>query len=350
MKNFPRSILPDFASKSWWLGTLLVILIAVTSQYMSDLAVFSRLGLGALTLAIIIGMVAGNTFFPKIAARTAHGVDYAKGMLLRGGIILYGFRLTFQDIAQVGWTGIVIDAIMVAGTFALAVIIGHYILRMDRETTVLVGTGSAICGAAAGMGAEPVIRAQPHKVSVAVATVVIFGTLSLFLYPLLYPLAGLGEHAFGVYIGSTVHEVAQVAAAGSNISKTAANSAVIVKMIRVMMLVPFLLLLSVWLSRNDEPGNQGSKITIPWFAVLFIVAAGIASLHILPQTVLNAASQGSTLLLSMAMAALGLRTHWSAMRDAGIKPLILAACLFIFLVIGGGALNIVTFKLLTIST
>src|SRR5207248_5358443 len=102
-------------------------------------------------------------------------------------------------------------------------------LKLDRETSMLIGTGSAICGAAAVLAAEPVLRAQPHRVSVAVATVVVFGTLGMFIYPLCYPYLGLSQQTYGVFTGSTIHEVAQVVAAGRAVSDTAAAAAVIEK-------------------------------------------------------------------------------------------------------------------------
>src|SRR5690606_32374158 len=143
-----------------------------------------------------------------------------------------------------------------------------------RETSMLIGAGSAICGAAAVIAAEPVVRAQPHKVSVAVATVVVFGTLGMFLYPWLYPYLGLGEHAFGVYAGSTIHEVAQVVVAGRAVGEAAGSAAVIEKMLRVMLLAPFLLLLSSRLSREANAGSgEKAGIVIPWFAVLFVAVA-----------------------------------------------------------------------------
>src|SRR5690606_18667520 len=189
-------------------------------------------------------------------------------MLLRAGIVLYGFRVTFQDIAAVGMEGVLIAVAMVGSVFGLAVLLGTRVFKLDRETAMLIGAGSAICGAAAVMATEPVVRAQAHKVSVAVATVVGIGTRGMFLYPWLYPYLGLGEHAFGVYAGSTIHEVAQVVVAGGAIGEVAGSAAVIEKMLRVMLLAPFLLLLSSRLSGGGDGGKTG--IVVPWFAVLFI--------------------------------------------------------------------------------
>jgi uncharacterized integral membrane protein (TIGR00698 family) len=173
---------------------------------------------------------------------------------------------------------------------------------------------------------------------------VVFGTIGMFAYPLLYPFLGLSEHAYGVFTGSTVHEVAQVVAAGRSVSEGAAAAAVIEKMLRIMMLAPFLLTLS-GLQRDGGAGAAAGKrsrrppIVIPWFAVLFIVASAVNSLHLLPAGVVAALIQIDTALLATAMAALGLRTHVGAIRQAGMRPLLLAATLFAFLVVGGYAIN-----------
>lgn len=301
------------------------------------------LGLSALTVAVVLGIMGGNTFFPAVAARTACGVDFSRSTLLRAGIVLYGLRITFQQIAAVGWTGVAIDLAMVASTFLLALVIGTRLFKLDRETAVLIGAGSAICGAAAVVATEPVVRAEPHKVSIAVATVVVFGTVAMFVYPLLYPLLGMSQHAYGVFVGSTVHEVAHVVAAARSVSDRAAATAVVEKMLRVMLLAPFLVALSGALRRTGggqaAGARAGGRITIPWFAVLFILASGLNSLHVLPRTLTAALVQVDTLVLAMAMAALGLRTHVSAIRQAGARPLLLAGVLAAFLMLGGYAVN-----------
>lgn len=324
---------------AWWLGLVLVAILAVAGMLAAQMPWAQRLGLSALTLAIVLGILAGNSFFPPVAKHTASGVDFSKAMLLRAGVILYGFRITFQEIIGVGWAGVAIDVAMVSLTFLLAVQLGTRLFKLDRQTSMLIGVGSAICGAAAVMAAEPVVRAQAHKVSVAVATVVVFGTLGMFIYPVLYPHLGLSQHAYGVYAGSTIHEVAQVVVAGRAVSETAEATAVIEKMMRVMMLAPFLLILSA--TQRGEHAHEGHKprIQIPWFAVLFIVASAINSLQLIPRPLVQMILQVDTVLLAMAMAALGLRTHVGAIRQAGLKPLLLATALFGFLMVGGYAVN-----------
>ncbi|MFI4867308.1 MAG: YeiH family protein [Steroidobacterales bacterium] len=337
-------------NRSWWLGVGLTGGLAAIGMFAAQLEGLQRLGLSGLTVTIALGIIAGNMFFPLVAAHSATGVDFSKSTLLRAGIILYGFRITFQQIGQVGWTGVLIDVLMVGLTFLIAVYLGTRVFRLDRQTSMLIGAGSAICGAAAVMATEPIVRGQAHKVSVAVATVVVFGTLAMFIYPPLYARLGLSQHAFGIFAGSTIHEVAQVIAAGKSVSDEVAGIAVIEKMLRVMMLAPFLLLLSAALASRGSGGHATTghatrdgaataRAYVPWFALLFIAASAMNSLQLLPAGLVALLVQLDTLLLAMAMAALGLRTHVGAIRQAGVKPLLLAATLFIFLAVGGYAVN-----------
>jgi uncharacterized integral membrane protein (TIGR00698 family) len=346
---------PHHRSRTWWLGVGLTGGLAGIGMLAAQLEGLQRLGLSGLTVTIALGIIAGNTFFPLVATHTATGVDFSKSTLLRTGIILYGFRITFQQIGQVGWAGVLIDVLMVGLTFLIAVYLGTRVFRLDRQTSMLIGAGSAICGAAAVMATEPIVRGQAHKVSVAVATVVVFGTLAMFIYPPLYSRLGLSQHAFGIFAGSTIHEVAQVIAAGKSVSDEVAGIAVIEKMLRVMMLAPFLLLLSAAQPARASGGHAATghaasghaardgtaaaRPYVPWFALLFIAASAINSLQLLPAALVSWVTQLDTLLLAMAMAALGLRTHVGAIRQAGVKPLLLAAALFIFLAVGGYGVN-----------
>jgi uncharacterized integral membrane protein (TIGR00698 family) len=301
-------------------------------------------GMSALTVAIVLGIVLGNTIYPSIAASSGAGVGFSKQTLLRAGVILYGLRLTLHDVGQVGFSGVLIDAILLTSTFALALILGTRLFGLDRPTALLIGAGNAICGAAAVMATEPLLRAKAEQVTVAISTVVVFGTVAIFLYPALYQLnqhwqlLPTGSRAFGIYAGSTIHEVAQVFAAGRSISVETANTAVITKMVRVMMLAPFLIGLSAWLARkSDAVGPR--RVTIPWFAFAFIGMVVFNSLALLPHAVVATAIDVDTFLLAMAMGALGLTTQLAAIRRAGVKPLLLGALLFVWLVVGGALIN-----------
>lgn len=327
-------------------GLALSAVLALASIEAGRLAWLRAHGFSALTIAIVLGMLVGNTVYPRVAADCSGGVAFSKQNLLRLGIVLYGLRLTFQDIAQVGVSGVLIDASMLMSTFAIAYFLGVKVFKLDRNTVMLIGAGSSICGAAAVMATEPVLRARSEQVTVAVSTVVVFGSAAIFLYPLLHSLDFLRGHAdFGVYVGSTVHEVAQVVAAARSIDDHTANTAVIAKMVRVMMLAPFLLILSACVQRGRSAttaakGSNASRLAgIPWFAFAFIGMVALNSLLPIPTAVTGALLDADTFLLAMAMAALGLTTHLSSVRRAGMRPLLLGGLLFVWLIAGGGAVN-----------
>jgi len=327
-------------------GLTLSAALALASIEAGRLAWLQTHGFSALTIAIVIGMLVGNTVYPRIAAGCSGGVAFSKQNLLRLGIVLYGLRLTFQDISHVGMSGVVIDACMLMSTFAIACFFGVKVLKLDRNAVMLIGAGSSICGAAAVMATEPVLRARSEQVTVAVSTVVVFGSAAIFLYPLLHSLNFLQGHAdFGVYIGSTVHEVAQVVAAARSIDDHTANTAVIAKMVRVMMLAPFLLILSAYMQRGrpataHAPDMRTSRMAgVPWFAFAFVGVLALNSLLPIPTAVTGALLDADTFLLAMAMAALGLTTHLSSVRRAGVRPLLLGGLLFAWLIAGGAAVN-----------
>ncbi|MFC6381768.1 YeiH family protein [Psychrobacter glacincola] len=308
-------------------------------------------GLSSLTLAILIGMILGNTVYTNFAERLNKGVCFAKGQILRLAIMFYGFKLTLTQVASVGLPAVMSDALVLTSTFLLTYWIGIKLLKVDRETTILIGSGASICGAAAVIAANPIVKAEAHKVTIAVATVVVFGTIAMILYPFLYHLGWLqpwlSAQDYGVYTGSTIHEVAQVVVAGNTVSADVGDTAVVTKMIRVMMLAPFLLVLSFALIKgNSENGETASfisrvkQVKVPWFAFIFIL---IVLLHTwIPMSVGFEHSMVlfDDMLLTMAMFALGLTTHISAIKQAGIKPLILGAIMFLWLIVGGGLINV----------
>jgi len=339
-------------------GVLLSAALAMASVQLGGLAWMQAHGFSALTMAIVLGMIAGNTVYPRIAAISGPGVAFSKTWLLRIGVVLYGMRLTGQDIGHVGVAGVAIDALVLGSTFALAVVLGTRWLGLDRKTALLIAAGNSICGAAAVMAAEPIVRARAEQVTVAIATVVVFGTVAIFVYPPLFELnqhwniISGGTQGFGIYTGSTVHEVAQVIAAARPMGQGATDTAVIAKMVRVMMLAPVLLGLSWWLAREHaallrrgghaahgaEEGHVPA-VSIPWFALAFIAAVGFNSLQLLAAPVVADIARFDAAVLATAMAALGVSTHVSAIRKAGIKPLLLAFVLFAWLVVGGAFIN-----------
>mgnify|MGYP000536749027 FL=1 len=319
-------------------GILLIALFSCAAFYLSDTQLARNLSLSPLILGILLGMLYANSLRNHLPETWVPGILFCSKQLLRTGIVLYGFRLTFQSVMAIGAPAIIIDAAVVVGTLLLGIFLGR-VLKMDRDLALLTSTGSAICGAAAVLGAEPVVKAEPHKTAVAVSTVVIFGTVSMFLYPALWR-AGvfdLTPEQMGLYTGATLHEVAHVVGAGNAMSPEIADSAIIVKMIRVMMLAPVLLAMGLLLARRTKGGTGRAKITIPWFAFGFLAVIGFNSFDLLPEMLVEGINSFDTFLLTMAMTALGAETSFEKFKRAGFKPFLLAGLLYLWL-LGGGYL------------
>ena len=320
-------------------GVLLITLFSCAAFYIGDMDFVKSLSLSPMIVGIVLGMLYANSLRNNLPDTWVPGIQFCSKRVLRFGIILYGFRLTFQNVLDVGLPAILIDAIVVTLTICGGVLVGK-LLKMDKDIALLASVGSGICGAAAVLGDESAIKAKPYKTAVAVSTVVIFGTLAMFVYPVLYRngVFDLNPQQMGIYTGSTVHEVAHVVGAGNAMGPEVSNSAIIVKMIRVMMLVPVLLVISFFMMRAAMKSGEGSsrgKINMPWFAILFLVVIAFNSFDLLPAGLVDFINTFDTFLLTMAMTALGAETSIDKFRKAGFKPFVLAFILFIWLMGGG---------------
>ena len=279
MKYFP------YRAPGFFGGLALIALLSALAFYLAGLPTLSTLRLSPLIVGILVGALLGNTVREKIPATWSSGILYSAQILLRLAIILYGFRITFSQIAEVGTGGLLVDLIMLTTTLGLGCFLGIRFLGMDKETAIMISAGAAICGAAAVVATERVVKAEAHKTAVAVGTVVLFGTVAMFLYPLVYRLGWIPmpEEIFGIYIGATVHEVAHVVGAGEAVGELAAQTSVIVKMTRVMLLAPALIVIGWFLSRGQKnKDGQSTPVTIPWFAVGFVAVAAFNTLNLLP--------------------------------------------------------------------
>lgn len=334
-------------------GILLIALFSFSAFYIAEFQFVKDLSFSPLIVGIILGMLYANSLRNHLPETWVPGILFCTKQVLRAGIVLYGFRLTFQSVIAIGLPAILIDVLIVASTIFIGMLMGKG-LKMDRDIALLTSTGSAICGAAAVLGAEPVVKSEPHKTAVAVSTVVIFGTLSMFIYPVLYRagILHLTPEQMGIYTGSTLHEVAHVVGAGNAMGKEISDAAIIVKMIRVMLLAPVLVIMSFALARTavkaaarglqnlqgaTQPVAKRGKITIPWFAFGFLAVIGFNSFDLLPAPVVDGINNVDTFMLTMAMTALGTETSIEKFKKAGAKPFVLAALLYLWL-LGGGYL------------
>lgn len=317
-------------------GVLFVTLFALSSFYLASIPWIANLGISSLVVAIVLGMIYSNTLRHRFPKEWEAGIQFSAKRLLRLAIILYGFRISFQQMASVGLEGLLIDSLIVFLTLLIGYGVGVKLLKMDPDLSLLIGAGAAICGAAAVLAVEDILKSEPYKATVAVATVVLFGTLSMFLYPFLQHLGffNFSDNQFGVFAGATIHEVAQVVVAGNDINLEAGSVAVIVKMTRVLLLVPVLFILSILVNKTSKNEHK-KKIVIPWFALIFLAMVAFNSLHVLQESVITLINQFDIFLLTMAMAAIGIETNFLKIKKVGIRPLYLAILLFIELFILG---------------
>ena len=331
-------------------GIIFVAIFAAAATYIADLAPIRALGLSPLVIGIVMGIFYANTLHNQTPEAWHSGITFSGKKILRFAIVFYGFRITFQQIAEVGMDGFLVSLIMLTSTLILGSWVGTKIFGMEKDTSILTASGAAVCGAAAVLATEPVLKAEEYKTAIAVSMVVLFGTISMFLYPVLYTtifenasgFLHMTAREFGIYVGGTIHEVAQVVAVPASVPgspEEMANAAVIVKMTRVIMIAPMLIVLGLYLaySAKKEGGdtNGKMKLVIPWFAVYFIGVAGFNSLHLVPQNIVDIINEIDTFLLTMAMTALGMGTVFAKFKGLGLAPIYTATTMFVWLVIGG---------------
>ena len=327
-------------------GVFFVSLLAFTATYISDLEIMQSLSISPLIIGIILGLIYANTLHHNFPTEWSLGVSFSTKTILRIAIIFYGFRLSYSNIVELGSDGLLISFLMVITTFTLGYFVGTKILKLDPEITILTSAGSAICGAAAILATESILKSESYKSTVAVSTVIVFGTISMFLYPMLYNLGVLDVSVteMGVFIGGSLHEVAHVVAASNATDETIiSNNAVVTKMLRVMFLAPFLMIIGFIIVRNfskksknvSSSSNSKPRIFIPWFAFLFMVVVVVNSIYTFPPPVLNSINTIDTFALTMTMSALGMQSNLNSIKRMGLKPFYLAFILFIWLSIGG---------------
>ncbi|RDI35535.1 putative integral membrane protein (TIGR00698 family) [Rhodococcus sp. AG1013] len=280
--------------------------------------------LSPLLIAIVLGALTANLVV--LPASFGAGITFSSKKLLRVGISLLGLQLVLGDILGLGWGVIaMVVAIVVLGIIG-TMFVGS-LLGLSWTQRVLIACGFSICGAAAVAAADGVVEADEEEVLTAVALVVIFGTLMIPTIPLISSAIGFDDTEAGLWAGGSIHEVAQVVAAGGIIGGAALTVATIVKLARVLMLAPVMAALSIMQRRRTIGQGTTTKRPplIPLFVLAFLGLVVIRSTGILPAGLLSAASSLQTALLTAAMFALGAGVRIATIKKVGIRPFILAA-------------------------
>ncbi len=280
-------------------------------------------------LAIVLGMAFHNLIGTPSFAKP--GIAFSMRRLLRAAIVLLGFQLTLTQVGEVGGRGLLVIATTLTATFLFTVWLGR-LLKVDRKLTRLIAAGTSICGASAIIATNTVTDAHDEDVAYAVACVTVFGSVAMFAYPLLPPLLHLDPHAYGLWSGASIHEIAQVVAASFQNGQRAGEFGTIVKLARVMLLAPVVFTLGL---QDRFLLNRGSakavRPPLPWFVLGFIAIVALNSVVSIPAAASKAIALFTTFLLSIALAAMGLETDISKLYAKGLRPALLGALAFLFI-------------------
>ncbi|GGD31656.1 membrane protein [Microbacterium faecale] len=282
--------------------------------------------LSALLLAIVIGAIAGNLRI--VPASTVSSISWAAKKYLRLGIVLLRFKLSIVSLGTIGLRGVAVLLITVAVTFVGTIAIGR-LMHVPRVTRMLVATGFSICGASAVAAMSSIVDPRgkhEEDTAQAIALVTIFGTIAMFALPLLTGPLGLSDLQAGVWAGASIHEVAQVVAAGGMISTAALALATVAKLGRVVLLAPLIMLINIIEHRTSDNQTSGKRPPLlPLFVAGFLVAVGIRTFVPLSAEVLGVLEFGANLLLAAAMLGLGFSVDVRKLIATGWRPLALGA-------------------------
>ncbi len=317
--------LPGFGTPTVWAGIVLAIIVAAAAFSIRELP-----GLGIFSpmiLAVIVGMIFANLV--GAPAHAKRGIAFCQRNVLRYAIVLLGFQLTATQVASIGVSGVGIVAMTLGATFCFTIYLGK-VLGVDRKLAELIAAGTSICGASAVVATNAVTSARDEDVAYAVASVTLFGTIAMLAYPLLAPVLGLGQHEFGLWSGSSIHEIAQVVGASFQVGPQAGEIGTIAKLARVTLLAPVVITLGILAARSRK-GESAAKPPMPWFVVAFIGTVAINSLVEIPAEIKQVVVLATTFMLTMGLAAMGLQTEVSAIRSRGLRPLLLALSAFAFI-------------------
>jgi uncharacterized integral membrane protein (TIGR00698 family) len=307
-------------------GTIAAIAFAL--RQLPGVATFSPL-----ILAILIGIAFHNLVGTPVWAKP--GVTFSLRRVLRLAIILLGLQLTAAQVAEVGAVGVGIIVATLLATFAFTTWMGR-VLGVERKLTQLIAAGTSICGASAVIATNTVTKAHDEDVAYAVACVTVFGSIAMFVYPLLPDLLHLDPHAFGLWSGASIHEIAQVVAAAFQDGQQAGEFGTVAKLSRVMLLAPMVIGLGLMAARNNSVAQAGSEMKaarppMPWFVLGFIALVGVNSVVVIPPETKTWLVFLTTFLLSVALAAMGLETDIRKLTAKGLRPALLGAVAFVFI-------------------
>jgi uncharacterized integral membrane protein (TIGR00698 family) len=301
-------------------GLALALAVALAAR---GAAVFLPSTVSEVLVAVVLGLVIANLW--GLPASVQPGLRFTQQRVLRLGIILLGARLSLFDVAAIGVPAFGLVVVCMAVAFTGTALLARR-LRLPPRLAILIGVGTAVCGNTAIIATAPVIRAEEREVSFAVATITLFGTLAIFLYPLIGHMLQLSAPVFGVWSGVAVNDTSQVVATSAVYSAESRDIATVVKLVRNTLMAPLILLLAWWSARGlmgAEATRRSALKAFPLFVLGFLLMALVRTLGLIDDGTARSIDLGATFCILLALAAVGLSTKLGEMQRVGPTPFLL---------------------------
>jgi len=291
------------AAPAWWIGKMFPVV-------------------GSPVVGILLGMLLALWKRPEALNP---GISYTSKKLLQYAIILIGFDMNLFHVFEVGKQTLLLMVFTLTAAFLSAYVLAK-LLKVERNTGILIGVGTAICGGSAIAATAPVIDAEDEDVARSISTIFLFNVIAAFLFPALGHLMHMTDQSFGLWAGTAVNDTSSVVAAGYTFSTAAGDLAVIVKLTRTLMIVPVTLALAFYESRRkSQSGGSSYRLSaiFPWFVLGFLAASVVRTFVPVPEAALSWLVQAGKYLIVMAMAAIGLNTNLPKLVKNGWKPILM---------------------------
>jgi uncharacterized integral membrane protein (TIGR00698 family) len=313
-------------------GVLMSVVVAVAAMSVAE-----HYHASAMLFALLLGMAMN---FLSTEGRCVSGIQFSSSTLLRIGVALLGVRITLAQVTALGVLPIAMVVLSVALTIGFGILLAR-LLGYRNRFGVLTGGAVAICGASAAMAIAAVIPANAEdnvKERATIFTVIGVSTLSTVAmvgYPIIVAALGLGHEQAGVFLGGTIHDVAQVVGAGYGMSKETGDVATIVKLLRVAMLLPVILIITLSYRKHHAAGPSGTSLppVVPWFVAVFAMLVAVNSAGLIPSSIQQSLQTLSTWLLVISMSAIGMKAHLKDFAAVGFRPILLMVSETVFLAV-----------------
>ncbi|MFR8761666.1 MAG: YeiH family protein [Megasphaera lornae] len=277
---------------------------------------------GGPVFGILLGMIFAAVHRPEVLEE---GISYTGKKVLQYSIVLLGFEMNLMHVLHTGAHSFSVMVFTLATAFIVAFILGK-LLKLQFNTTTLIGVGTAICGGSAIAAVAPIIKATERDVAYSISTIFLFNIIAVFLFPFLGHLMHMTDACFGMWAGTAINDTSSVVAAGYSYSAVAGGLATITKLTRALMIVPVCIIIAFIVAKRQNTDNAFSlRAVFPNFILYFVIASIISTVgyHVIPHSVLHFLGEAGKFFIVMAMTAIGLRTHLLGLIRNGLRPIIL---------------------------